>query len=220
MEVIRSEGPLKKDWEVYLHTAQSAMDEDRIVIKKLEDESDGLVVEKELEFDEGGIRLKMRGCTFGQMTKRAEESIGKFLGTEKWERLWNKAVKEFYRLEKVQKFYEVGLKFNDGEPEFWCKSVTEPINKSGWWEIENVAHACGTRENGRYGVGVVFEVPKNERPEVSEAKARAFGALSIYKAMGSEGTKKVAEDMTKFIIGDDWGDCWDKDEEDENGSDS
>lgn len=25
MEVIRSEGPLKKDWEVYLHTAQHAM---------------------------------------------------------------------------------------------------------------------------------------------------------------------------------------------------
>ena len=221
MEVIRSEGPLKKDWEVHYHAALRAWDEDSIVINKLEEEeNDGLVIEKELEFTEGDIWLTMRGCTFGQMTKRAEGSIGKFLGTERWERLWNKAVKEFYRLEKVQKFYEVGLKFNDGEPEFWCKGITETISKSGLWEIVNVVHACGTRENGRYDMCVMFEVPKNERPEVTEAKARAFGALSIYKAMGSAGTKKVAEDMTKFIIGDAWGDCWDKDEEEEDGSDS
>ena len=221
VEVIRSEGPAKKDWEVHYHAPRDTWDEERIVIKKLEEEENNkLVIEKELEFDEGNIRLRMRGCTFGQMTKRAEESIGKFLGAERWERLWDKAVKEFCRSEEVQKFYEVGLKFNDEEPEFWCKDVTETINKSGLWEIVNVVRACGTRENGRYDMCVRFEVPKNERPEVSEAKARAFGALSIYKAMGSAGTKKVAEDMTKFIVGDVWGDCWDKDEGEEDGSDS
>lgn len=221
MEVIRSEGPLKKDWEVILYIPRNNWDEEKITIKKLEEEeNDGLVVEKELEFDKGNIRLRMRGCTFGQMAKRAEESIGKLLGAERWERLWDKAVKEFYRSEKVQKFYEVGLKFNDGKTVLWCKDVTEIINKSGLWESVNVARACRTRDNGQYDMCVMFEVPKNERPEVTEAKARAFGALSIYKAMGSAGTKKVAEDMTKFIIGDAWGDCWDEDEEEEDGSDS
>ena len=151
MEVIRSEGPLKKDWEVYLHTAQHAMDEDKIVIKELEGEVIGLVVEKELEFDEGGIRLKMRGCTFGQMTKRAEQTIGRFLGTEMWTTLWDNAVKAYEDRCKVERYYEIGMSFSvrdEGKVYCWQKNVTESIKIGGLWTPIGVARRVVDEREG------------------------------------------------------------------------
>ena len=207
MEVIRSEGPLKKDWEVYLHTAQTVMDEDKIVIKELEDESDGLVVEKELEFDEGGIRLKMRGCTFGQMTKRAEQTIGRFLGTEMWTTLWNGAVEAYENRFKVERYYEIGVSFSvrdEGRVYCWQKNVTESIKIGGLWTPTGVARrAVDEREGMETWVTLeCLRVPMTEEEKVVAVKARALGMMRIYRRVpyGDAKTQELClEKMIEYI---------------------
>lgn len=210
MEVIRSEGPLKKDWEVYLHTAQSTMDEDRIVIKELEDESDGLVVEKELEFDEGGIRLKMRGCTFGQMTKRAEQTVGRFLGTEMWTTLWDRAVEVYEDSLKIERYYEVVVilsKSGEGKASCTQKDVTELIENRGLWTTTGVVHkvlGLGTSEDG-FGVLLKVKMAPWADREKMAAQARALGVLMIAKQSGpfgynEEQSQRLNEQVAEFVV--------------------
>lgn len=186
MEVIRSKGPAKKDWEIHLHTAQSEWDEDRIVIKNLEDESDGLVVERELEFGEGSITLKMRGCTFGQMAKRVEKTIGKFLKPDLWTLVWDRGVEEYENRLKVERYYEIGVSFsvqNKGEVYCWQTDVTETINAGGLWTSVGVAQrVMDERESMESWVTLErLKVPATEDEKVTAAKARALGMLRIYK---------------------------------------
>lgn len=221
MEVIRSEGPLRKDWEVYLHTAQHAMDEDKIVIKELEDESDGLVVEKELEFDEGGIRLKMRGYTFGQMTKRAEGTIGRFLGTEMWTTLWDSAVEAYENRFNVDWYYEIGVSFSvrdEGRVYCWQKNVAKSIKIGELWTPTEVARqALDEREGMETWVTLErLRVPMTEEERIVAAKARVQGMMRIYRRApyGDAKTQELClEKMTEFIADGVMGKEEDKEEE-------
>lgn len=227
-------GPIKKDWEVYLHTAQTVMDEDKIVIKRFESETTGLVVEKELEFDKGGVRLRMRGCTFGQMTKRAEGTIGKFLGTEQWTTLWDRAVKVYEDSLKIERYYEVVVilsKSGEGEASCAQKDVTELVENSGLWTTTGKVHkvlGLGTSEDGFSVLLKVKMAPWADREKMA-AQARALGVLMIAKQSGpfgynEEQSQRLNEQVAEFVLN---GLCVKVDrtgqkvevEEDEDGSD-
>lgn len=236
MEVIRAEGPLKKDWEVHYHAALRAWDEDSIVINRLEEEeNDGLVIEKELEFTEGDIWLTMRGCTFGQMTKRAEGTIGKFLGREQWTTLWDRAVKVYEDSLKIERYYEVVVILSkSGEGEAFCtqKDVTELVENSGLWTTTGVVHkvlGLGTSEDGFSVLLKVKMAPWADREEMA-AQARALGVLMIARNSGpfgynEEQSQRLNEQVAEFVVN---GLCVKVDrtgqkvevEEDEDGSDS
>lgn len=206
MEVIRSEGPLKKDWEVTYRAGHFC--DESIEIKELKDEGEELVVEKDFEFFVGGMQLKMRGCTLGQMTNRTSNTIGKFLGMEKWTRLWDAAVKKYKEgLFRMRYFEIMFAKRRD----IWKGSLTEITDKveAGglWYRVGTVGQIVA--QPGVEGYVVLETVKEKEGMDDQEVfrRAKASGVVHLREQCGSFGgdeeeRRQAHEALVEFVVED------------------